>query len=147
MEPYDPEGAMLSDRQKRGSEAMPPLPETREPAGLVRRLHEWVPLHGAGVVRVEVLGGTRWLHADAETKGDAVQRAVKAAARKAGIAGKVTPHCLRHSFCSDLLDAGPSARRVQEAMGHNDIRTTMGYARKDCLNLPSPIDNLKRRSA
>lgn len=36
MEPYDPEGAMLSDRQKRGSEAMPPLPETREPAGLVR---------------------------------------------------------------------------------------------------------------
>ncbi len=32
-------------------------------------------------------------------------------------------------------------------MGHSDIRTTMGYARKECLGLPSPIDNLKRKSA
>lgn len=78
---------------------------------------------------------------------DVIQRAVKRAAREAGIRDTLTPHCLRHSYCSDLLDAGHSARRVQEAMGHTDIRTTMGYARKECLGLPSPIDNLKRKSA
>lgn len=78
---------------------------------------------------------------------DVIQRAIKDAARKAGIPGKVTPHCLRHSFCSDLLDSGHNPRRVQEAMGHTDIRTTMGYARKDCLGLPSPIEKLRRKTA
>ncbi len=78
---------------------------------------------------------------------DVIQRAIKSAAKAAGIPGKVTPHCLRHSFCSDLLDAGHSPRRVQEAMGHTDIRTTMGYARKDCLSLPSPIAGLRQRTA
>jgi integrase len=78
---------------------------------------------------------------------DVVQRAVKRAASAAGIAGKVTPHCLRHSFCSDLLDAGHNPRRVQEAMGHTDIRTTMGYARKECLSLPSPLEHLRKKLA
>lgn len=78
---------------------------------------------------------------------DVIQRVIKEAARKAKIPGKVTPHCLRHSFCSDLLDSGQNPRRVQEAMGHTDIRTTMGYARKECLSLPSPIQNMKRRTA
>ena len=78
---------------------------------------------------------------------DVVQREVKRAGAAAGIPGKITPHCLRHSFCSDLLDAGHSARRVQEAMGHTDIRTTMGYARKECLSLPSPLEGMGRRIA
>lgn len=69
-----------------------------------------------------------------------IQRAVRQAAVRAGIPGKVTPHCFRHSFCSDLLDSGSNPRRVQEAMGHSDIRTTMGYARKECLDLASPLD-------
>lgn len=76
---------------------------------------------------------------------DVIQRAIRRACHAAGIQGRVTPHCLRHSFCSDLLDAGHSMRRVQEAMGHSDIRTTAGYARKDCLSLPSPIDRMPRR--
>jgi integron integrase len=71
---------------------------------------------------------------------DAIQRAVKRAAVVAGVEGKVTPHCLRHSFCSHLLDSGKSMRRVQEAMGHSDIRTTACYARKECLDLVSPMD-------
>jgi site-specific recombinase XerD len=78
---------------------------------------------------------------------DVIQRAMKEAARRAGIPGKVTPHCLRHSFCSDLLDSGHNPRRVQEAMGHTDIRTTMGYARKECLGLASPIETMKRKIA
>ena len=78
---------------------------------------------------------------------DVIQRAMKAAAKRAGIPGKVTPHCLRHSYCSDLLDSGHNPRRVQEAMGHTDIRTTMGYARKECLSLPSPIERMKLRAS
>ena len=78
---------------------------------------------------------------------DVIQRAIKKAGKDAGIPGKITPHCLRHAYCSDLLDAGHSPRRIQEAMGHKDIRTTMGYARKECLSLPSPLSTMNHRSA
>lgn len=71
-----------------------------------------------------------------------VQRAVKDAAEKAGVPGKVTPHCLRHAYCTHLLDRGINMRRVSEAMGHSDIRTTAGYARKECLEVGSPLDNI-----
>ncbi len=71
-----------------------------------------------------------------------IQRAVKAAAERAGVAGKVTPHCLRHAYCTHLLDSGENIRRVSESMGHTDIRTTAGYARKECLDLTSPLDRI-----
>jgi integron integrase len=71
-----------------------------------------------------------------------IQRAVKKAAEAAGVAGKVTPHCLRHSYATHLLDGGQSIRRVAEAMGHTDIRTTAGYARKECLEMASPLDKI-----
>jgi len=73
---------------------------------------------------------------------DVVQRAVKRASEAAGVAGKVTPHCLRHSFCSHLLDSGENIKRVAEAMGHTDIRTTAGYGRKDCVEMRSPLDRI-----
>ena len=71
-----------------------------------------------------------------------IQRAVKKAAGLAGVEGKVTPHCLRHSFCSHLLDSGENIKRVSEAMGHTDIRTTAGYGRKDCVEMRSPLDRI-----
>lgn len=73
---------------------------------------------------------------------DVIQRAVKRASEAAGVAGKVTPHCLRHSFCSHLLDGGENIKRVAEAMGHTDIRTTAGYGRKDCEGMRSPLDRI-----
>lgn len=73
---------------------------------------------------------------------DVIQRAVKLAAKTANVAGKVTPHCLRHSFCSHLLDDGENIKRVSEAMGHTDIRTTAGYGRKDCEKMRSPLDRI-----
>ena len=73
---------------------------------------------------------------------DVIQRAVKRAAEAAGVAGKVTPHCLRHSFCSHLLDGGENINRVAEAMGHTDIRTTAGYGRKECTRMRSPLDRI-----
>lgn len=71
-----------------------------------------------------------------------IQRQVRSAAIFAGCEGKVTPHCLRHSFCTHQLDSGQNIRRVAEAMGHTDIRTTAGYARKECLDMTSPLDKI-----
>ncbi len=55
-----------------------------------------------------------------------MQKAVRAAARGAGIAKPVGPHTLRHSFATDLIAAGYDIRTVQEPLGHKDV-TTMIY--------------------
>jgi len=75
-----------------------------------------------------------------------VQRVVERAARLAGIAKHVTPHTLRHSFATHLLEGGTNLRIIQELLGHRSSQTTQVYthvARTTLESVRSPLDNLK----
>lgn len=76
-----------------------------------------------------------------------MQTGIKRAAMRAGITRRVTPHVLRHSFATHLLEAGTDIRTVQELLGHTSLETTQIYThvmRKPGLGVRSPLDALSQ---
>ncbi len=74
------------------------------------------------------------------------RRIVKARARRAGIADRVHPHRLRHSYATHLLDMGADLREIQELLGHASLSTTQKYTGVSTERLVEVYDRSHPRS-
>lgn len=139
----------------------------------VRAIHAADLRRGVGVVLPDALGrkylnaatewGWQWVFPASRVCTDArfgppqrfhvhdsvLQKAIRSAARAAGLAKPVGPHTMRHCFATHLLEAGYDIRTVQELLGHADVQTTMIYTHvlnRGGRGVESPADSLARSS-
>lgn len=73
-----------------------------------------------------------------------IQKIVENTAKKAGIKKKISPHSLRHSFATHLLERGTDIRYIRDLLGHSDISTTLIYTKvsnRDLSKIKSPFDD------
>jgi integron integrase len=125
-------------RQGHGVVHLPYALERKYPSASTQWIWQWVfpaPRLAldprAGILRRHHLGAS------------SLQKAVRQAARVAGIDKRVTCHTFRHSFATHLLEAGYDIRTVQELLGHKDVSTTMIYThvlKRGGLAVRSPLD-------
>jgi site-specific recombinase XerD len=92
--------------------------------------------------------GTRngWRAADAPITAKVIWEAVRLATREAGIDKHVTPHTLRHSYATHLLEAGADLRTIQLLLGHADLSHTTAYlhlSRRHLQAAPNPLEQLQ----
>jgi integron integrase len=74
-----------------------------------------------------------------------IQKTMSLAAKRAGIDKPCSPHVLRHSFATHLLQSGNDIRTVQELLGHSDVSTTMIYTHvlnRGGRGIRSPLDQI-----
>jgi site-specific recombinase XerD len=104
-------------------------------------------VHQPYFCRVRTKGvGTERLPAGQPISTRNVQALIARLAREAGLEKRVTPHTLRHTYASRLLDRGFTLGEVQQLLGHSDISTTMVYAQVNPAALKSKVQNQASRA-
>jgi integron integrase len=124
------------------------LPGVWLPEGLERKYAkagtswEWQWLFPSREISHDPVTGAKRRH---HVQDGTFQNAIRKAAQAAGINKRVTPHVLRHSFATHLLEGGADIRTVQDLLGHESVETTQIYThvmQKPGLGVRSPLDLL-----
>jgi integrase/recombinase XerC len=122
-----PLGETLRIRGKGGRERLVPvLPAVRAAVEIYRDLSPWRPGPAAPLFLGARGGGLN---------PRLVQKAMAAARMQIGLPATATPHALRHSFATHLLEAGGDLRSIQELLGHASLATTQVYTGVDQVRL------------
>jgi site-specific recombinase XerD len=124
VESVDFDGETIRVRGKGGKERVVPLGEPAQQA-LARYLERWRPALAADPGERALLlskSGRRLSPSD-------VTRRLSRWVHEAAIAGRVSPHALRHSFATHMLEGGADLRAIQELLGHASVSTTQVYTR------------------
>lgn len=119
-------GAALRVRGKGNKERLVPLL-----VPVLRALHDWARRHPAPAPDAPLFPGVRGGRLDPAV----AQKAMREHRRLAGLPEHATPHALRHSFATHLLEGGADLRAIQDLLGHASLSTTQRYTLADEAHL------------